>query len=78
VRARAGAYRRLFSEVRRPLSASIVVALAQSALIVPVPLLIRHIFDADLRHGRGGALAAQGAIVLALYLASAGLGQIAQ
>ena len=74
MRARAGAYRRLFSEVRRPLSASIVVALAQSALIVPVPLLIRHIFDADLRHGRGGALAAQGAIVLALYLASAGLG----
>ena len=71
---RVAAYRRLFSEVRRPLSASIVVALAQSALLVPVPLLVKHIFDADLRHGRGGALAAQGGIVLALYLASAGLG----
>lgn len=68
------AYRRLFSEVRRPLSVSVAMALAQSALLVPVPLLVKHIFDADLRRGRGGALALDGAIVLALYVASAGLG----
>jgi ABC-type bacteriocin/lantibiotic exporter with double-glycine peptidase domain len=74
VRQRISAYRRLFAEVRRPLTASIFISLAQSALLVPIPLLVKHIFDTELRRGHAAALAGSGAIVLALYLASAGLG----
>lgn len=67
-------YLRLFGGARGLLIASLLLSLGQSALLVPVPLVIKHVFDVDLRHGHGTGLAVSGAVVLVLYLASSALG----
>ena len=39
---------------------------------MPIPLVIRHVFDHDLRRGGSGAVILGGAAVLALYVGSSG------
>jgi ABC-type multidrug transport system fused ATPase/permease subunit len=53
---------------------SVVAALAQSLLLVPIALLVRHAFDHDLRAGTGGDLVLTAAAILALVLGTAALG----
>jgi ABC-type multidrug transport system fused ATPase/permease subunit len=58
----------------RRLLISLAISLAQTALLVPVPLIIRHVFETDLPRGDSGGVVVDGAIVLALYLASSAFG----
>ena len=67
-------YGRLFGRARGLLAVSLVVSVAQSALLMPVPLVLRHVFDVGLRRGHADDIAIDGAAVLGLYLASAALG----
>ncbi len=46
----------------------------QSALLVPIALLVRNAFDEQIPNGRTDALIATGAVVLLLYLGSSALG----
>jgi ABC-type multidrug transport system fused ATPase/permease subunit len=71
---RVAAYARLFAGVRRLVVASIAVSVLQSLLMVPVPLLVRDVFDGPLRRGQAGAVVVDGVLVLVLYLASTGAG----
>lgn len=66
-------YARLFGGAHGLLAASLVASIAQTALLVPIPLVIRHIFDTDLPRGDAGGVALGGALVMVLYLASSAL-----
>ena len=57
---------------RRMLIFGVVASLGQAALLIPIPLVIRHVFDHDLRRGGSGAVILGGAAVLALYVGSSG------
>jgi ATP-binding cassette subfamily B protein len=63
----------LFDGSHGLLVASVVVSIAQSASLVLIPLVIRHVFDTDLHRGDASGVAVGGAIVLALDLVSSGL-----
>ena len=67
-------YRRLFSGARGLIITSLVLSLAQSALLIPIPLVIRNVFDSDLRRRDAMAVAVGGVVVLLLYLASSAIG----
>lgn len=56
------------------LVASLLASITQAALLIPIPLVLRHVFDTDLHRGDAGGVAAGGALVLVLYLASSVLG----
>ncbi|HEY1357608.1 MAG TPA: ABC transporter ATP-binding protein, partial [Thermoleophilaceae bacterium] len=66
-------FARLFTGSRRLLAISLAVSIAQSVLLVPIALIIRHAFDHLIPDGDKGALLWSGAAILGLYLASAGL-----
>jgi ABC-type multidrug transport system fused ATPase/permease subunit len=57
---------------------SVLAALGQAALLAPVPLVIKHVFDSDLDQGRAAGVAVGGAVVLALYLAGSGLALVSR
>jgi len=67
-------YLRLFRGSGRLLAASLVLSLAQAALLVPVALLLREAFDERIPAGDDGGLVWIGALILALYLGSAAVG----
>jgi len=67
-------FARLFSDSRRVLVASLVVSIAETALLLPVALVVRHVFDTLVPHNDAGGIVLSGLLVLGLYLASAGLG----
>jgi len=52
------------------LAASLLTSLAQSACLIPIPLLIKHVFDVDLHNHDAAGVAVDGAIVLVLDLVS--------
>jgi ABC-type multidrug transport system fused ATPase/permease subunit len=64
--------RRLLSGSGRLLLASLAVSVVQSLLLVPVALLVRHAFDSEIPAEDLGALVGIGALILVLYLLSAG------
>jgi ABC-type multidrug transport system fused ATPase/permease subunit len=66
-------YARLFGGAHGLLAASLVASIAQTALLVPIPLVIRHIFDTDLPRGDARGVALGGTLVLVLYMASSTL-----
>jgi ABC-type multidrug transport system fused ATPase/permease subunit len=66
-------YLRLLGGAHGLLVASLVASLAQSALLVPIPLVIKHVFDTDLHRGDSRGVAEGGAVVLVLYLANSAL-----
>src|SRR3954452_19605575 len=59
---------------RRLIWVSVALAVLQSALLVPVALLVRYAFDTLIPADRTGRLVLPGVAALALYLASAGVG----
>lgn len=63
----------LFDGSRGLLVASVLVSIAQSASLVLIPLVIRHVFDTDLHRGDASGVAVGGAVVLALDLVGSGL-----
>ena len=63
----------LSASVRRMLVVSLLAALGQALLLVPIPLVIRHVFDSDLRRGHAGGVVVGGIVVLALYLCGSAL-----
>jgi ABC-type multidrug transport system fused ATPase/permease subunit len=69
-------FARFFHGSGRALAASLALSVLQSLLLVPVALLVRHAFDAVIPARAVGNLAAVGGLILALYLASAGLGLV--
>jgi ABC-type bacteriocin/lantibiotic exporter with double-glycine peptidase domain len=66
-------YALLFDGSRGLLGASVVISIAQSACLVLIPLVIRHVFDTDLHRGDASGVAVGGAVVLALDFVSSGL-----
>src|SRR4051812_31860794 len=69
-----GTLARLFAGSRRVLLASTAVSIAQAALLLPVALIVRRVFDTLVPQGDEGAIATSGLIVFVLYMASAALG----
>jgi ATP-binding cassette subfamily B protein len=68
------AYIRLFDGSRRLLAITVVVSILQGLLLVPVAALVARAFDRQIPRGNTGGVAATGALILVLYVASAGLG----
>jgi ATP-binding cassette, subfamily B, bacterial len=66
-------YTAFFRGSHRLLIVGMATSLLQSALLVPIPLVVKHIFDDSLPHRDATAVAVWGLVVLALYLASSGL-----
>lgn len=67
-------YRRLLADVHGLVALSLAVSVAQSALLVPIPLIVKNLFDVQLDQGDAGGVVLSGLLVLALYLSSALLG----
>ena len=67
------AYGRWFGGLRRVIALSVALALAQSVLLVPVALVVRHIFDETIPSGDRRELVLLGGVMLAFYLSSAAL-----
>jgi ATP-binding cassette, subfamily B, bacterial len=65
--------RSLFGGTARLAALATVLAAAQTALLVPVALLVGHVFDDEIPAHDTAGIAATGALMLALYLASAAL-----
>jgi ABC-type multidrug transport system fused ATPase/permease subunit len=64
----------LFGDSRQLVAGSIAVAVAQSVSLVPIALIVRHVFDSDIPGGHTGALVGNGALVLALFATNGALG----
>jgi ABC-type multidrug transport system fused ATPase/permease subunit len=67
-------FARFFSDSKRLLFQSLVLSIAQAALLVPIPLLVKELFDTKLPDGDTAAVIWSGLAILALYLGSASLG----
>ncbi len=67
-------FARFFSDSKRLLVVSLIVSLAQAALLVPIPLLVKDLFDTKVPEGDAGAVVWSGLAILGLYFVSAGLG----
>lgn len=65
---------RLIEGSQRLLAASIAIALAQAAMLVPIALLVRHAFNEQIPAEDGAGLILTGIGIAALYLASGALG----
>ncbi len=66
-------FARLFADSKHLLLVSLVLSLAQSLVLVPIALLVRHAFDVILPAGDRLELAWIAALMLALYLTSIAL-----
>jgi len=64
----------LFRESPSLLGLGIATATIQSVLLVPIALVVRRIFDVDLPRHQVSSIIANGAVILALYVASAAFG----
>jgi ABC-type multidrug transport system fused ATPase/permease subunit len=58
---------------RRMLGLGLVASLGQAALLIPIPLVIRQVFDHDLHRGGSLGVILGGAAVLALYVGGSSL-----
>src|SRR3712207_6484047 len=64
-------FARLFAGSGRLLAASLALSLLQSALLVPVAFVLRHVFDDVLPSRDESGVAFFGGLLLALYVAGA-------
>src|SRR5829696_7712115 len=64
----------LFADSRGVLVASVPLSILEAALLVPVALVVRRVFDTLVPRGDTTAIVLSGLLVFALYLASAALG----
>ncbi len=64
----------LFRDSRATVAASMAVALLQAASLIPIALIIRHVFDVLIPRGDSGTIIVSGAVVLGLFLVNGGLG----
>ena len=64
----------LYRGSERRIAVSVAISIGQSLLLIPIAVLVRHIFDRLIPHGQSGAIVGTGALILALYLASAAIG----
>src|SRR3954452_20724329 len=72
-RRRWGPYGRLFQGSGGLIPASVVISVVQSALLIPVAILVKRVFDTDIPSGDAGGVAVSGVLILVLYMASAAL-----
>jgi ATP-binding cassette subfamily B protein len=72
------AFARLFEGSRSLVALSLGLALAQSAALVPIGLLLRHVFDHAIPSGDRGGIVLTGAAALALFALAAGLGLLSR
>lgn len=61
---------RLFAPHRRLLAGTLVVSILQAAVLLPVALIVRHVFDTSVPRGDVAGVVWYGAAVMVLYLAS--------
>jgi ABC-type multidrug transport system fused ATPase/permease subunit len=66
----------LIEGARREAALATALALAQAALLIPVALLVRRIFDVDVARGDERAIILHGLAIIALYAASATLAAV--
>ena len=64
----------LYRGSERRIAVSVAISIGQSLLLIPIAVLVRHIFDRLIPHGQSAAIVGNGALILALYLASAAIG----
>jgi ABC-type bacteriocin/lantibiotic exporter with double-glycine peptidase domain len=64
----------LFEESRRLLAASVALSVLATAALVPVALVVKHVFDTLVPHHDVGGLLAAGVLILGMYVASAAIG----
>ncbi len=64
----------LFRDSRAIVAASLVVALVQSLALVPIALIVRHVFDSLIPRGDSSAVLVSGAVVLGLFVFNGLLG----
>ncbi len=74
MRAIARGYSQLLAGAHRLLAVSVLLSVAQSACLLPVAILVKHIFDTSLPAHDGGQVVRIGLAVLGLYVLSALLG----
>jgi ABC-type multidrug transport system fused ATPase/permease subunit len=67
-------YARLLGSNRRLLALSLVTAIAQSLMLVPIGLLVQRAFNHTIPHDHTGELLLIGVAILVLYFSSAALG----
>jgi ABC-type multidrug transport system fused ATPase/permease subunit len=68
----------LFRESRTLVVLGVATAAVESAVLVPIALVVRHVFNTDLPRHRSGSIAVDGATILALYAASAAFGLLSR
>ena len=73
-----GLLRRIARESPALLVLGTATAILQAAMLIPIAVLVRHMFDTELRHGHAGSIALTGAEILALYAAAASFGYVAR
>ncbi|MGH2869654.1 MAG: ABC transporter ATP-binding protein [Solirubrobacteraceae bacterium] len=66
----------LLTESRALLLLATATAVLQSALFVPIALVVRHMFDVEIPHRRTGSIILSGVLILGLYAATAGLSYV--
>jgi ABC-type bacteriocin/lantibiotic exporter with double-glycine peptidase domain len=67
----ARALAKLIGKLRSRLGVALVLALAQSAFLLPIALVVRHLFDHDIPRNDQLAIVAGGLVIAACYAASA-------
>lgn len=68
----------LFRESPLLLAVATATAVGQSALLIPIALLVRHVFDSAIPQHRTGAIVISGVALVLLYGLSASLGYISR
>ena len=69
---------RLLGGARVPLATAAVVAAIQTALLAPVALIVRDLFDDRIPAGDSGGVVVQGLVIAALILTSGAVGLVAR
>jgi ABC-type bacteriocin/lantibiotic exporter with double-glycine peptidase domain len=65
---------RLLEGSRRLVLVSLAISLAQSALLIPIALLVKHAFDDSIPHHQTSELIWSGLAIIALFIGSSALG----
>src|SRR5436190_10803095 len=68
---------RLFDNSGRVLALSLAVAVGQAAMLLPIVLLVRHVFDTEIPDRDTTGILLTGVLLLALYVGSGGLNLLA-
>jgi ABC-type multidrug transport system fused ATPase/permease subunit len=69
-------FARLFDQSRRMIAASFALSILQSAVLVPVALIVKRVFDTLVPHADIGGMVVAGATIFGIYVLSAAIGML--